>query len=376
MFFLTNLFSVVTYEPLLNDLCELIFFINDEKVIEEMCTPVRLTVNRLQECYLSEPKSLVTCLAALNSTNKKEPNLTLKNSKNRSRSTPQFSTLTNSNNLDEKPRKPSKTDSAFIENVANRSLNIKYISNEEPDTKSSINIPSINIEKIEDTGSDDNAAVNNESENEGVGLNLINIEECMSLQIEQVSIRDEINGESTNNNINGDYKNITDDEKYRQIATICEMPTKYGVIFESLMMFLNAQDYSEMHSLLSLSFFYTMINNKGIPRKFIETLEAQGMTDNKFNYGDVFINKLIGIVTKSVEPDFKVRLITLELAISLIKKLTVENKKSYITDFQLACIEQAREQPAFLLRRDFKTEEMFLDMFEHEYQTLNVRIEI
>jgi len=278
--------------------------------------------------------------------------------------------------LDEKPRKPSKTDSAFIENVANRSLNIKYISNEEPDTKSSINIPSINIEKIEDTGSDDNAAVNNESENEGVGLNLINIEECMSLQIEQVSIRDEINGESTNNNINGDYKNITDDEKYRQIATICEMPTKYGVIFESLMMFLNAQDYSEMHSLLSLSFFYTMINNKGIPRKFIETLEAQGMTDNKFNYGDVFINKLIGIVTKSVEPDFKVRLITLELAISLIKKLTVENKKSYITDFQLACIEQAREQPAFLLRRDFKTEEMFLDMFEHEYQTLNVRIEI
>ncbi len=381
MFFLSNLFSVVTYEPLLNDLCELIFFINDEKVIEEMCTPVRLTVNRHHECFLSEPRSLVTCLAALNSTNKKEANLTLKNSKNRSRSTPQFSTFTDPND-DKSQRKPSKTDSSLIADVANRSLNIKYTSKEEAvevdlttatnKPASDTNVPLINIERTDETRVEEEVAETSESENEVACLNLINIEECMSLQVEQVSTREEMTGKEKNNSFSCDSKNITDDEKYRQITTIGEAPTKYGVVFESLMMHLNAQDYSEMHSLLSLGFFYTLINNKGVPRKFIETLEAQSVSENKFNYGDVFINKLIGIVTRSVEPDFKIRLITLELAISLIKKLAIVNKKSYITDFQLACIEQAREQPAFLLRRDFKTEEMFLDMFEHEYQTLNV----
>ena len=46
--------------------------------------------------------------------------------------------------------------------------------------------------------------------------------------------------------------------------------------------------------------------------------------------------------------------------------------RSLVTDFQLACIDQAREQSAFVLRRHFKNEEMFLDMFEHEYQCMNL----
>jgi hypothetical protein len=67
-----------------------------------------------------------------------------------------------------------------------------------------------------------------------------------------------------------------------------------------------------------------------------------------------------------------VRLATLELATKTIKKLAILNGKSYITDFHLACIEQTREQSAFTLRRQFKSEEMFLDMFEHEYHNLTV----
>lgn len=66
------------------------------------------------------------------------------------------------------------------------------------------------------------------------------------------------------------------------------------------------------------------------------------------------MNKLIGIVTKSTEPDFKVRLATLELAIRLIKSLVIINNKSLMNDFHLACIEQAREQSSFVLRKQFK----------------------
>ena len=68
------------------------------------------------------------------------------------------------------------------------------------------------------------------------------------------------------------------------------------------------------------------------------------------------MTKLIGIISKSVESDFKVRLSTLDLTIKLIKTIAIVNNKSFITDFHLACIEQAREQSSFILRRHFKVE--------------------
>lgn len=37
LFLLSHLFSVITYEPLLNDLCEFLFFISDEQFINDMC---------------------------------------------------------------------------------------------------------------------------------------------------------------------------------------------------------------------------------------------------------------------------------------------------------------------------------------------------
>jgi hypothetical protein len=38
----------------------------------------------------------------------------------------------------------------------------------------------------------------------------------------------------------------------------------------------------------------------------------------------------------------------------VVKKLTIVNNKSMLNDFYLACIEQAREQSSFILRRHFK----------------------
>ena len=72
------------------------------------------------------------------------------------------------------------------------------------------------------------------------------------------------------------------------------------------------------------------------------------------NYSEMAISKIIGIISKSIEPDFKVRLATLELCVTLIKKLAIVENKSALSDFYLACIEQAREQSSFILRRHFK----------------------
>ena len=52
--------------------------------------------------------------------------------------------------------------------------------------------------------------------------------------------------------------------------------------------------------------------------------------------------------------------------------MTNFNNKPYINDFYLAKLIQVKEECSCVLRRQFKTEEMFLDMFEHEHQYMNV----
>ena len=52
--------------------------------------------------------------------------------------------------------------------------------------------------------------------------------------------------------------------------------------------------------------------------------------------------------------------------------MTNFNNKPYIDDFYLAKLIQVKEDCSCVLRRQFKAEEMFLDMFEHEYQDMNV----
>ena len=84
------------------------------------------------------------------------------------------------------------------------------------------------------------------------------------------------------------------------------------------------------------------------------------------SYAEKLINKLIEIISKSVDPDFlkdyKVRLATLELAIRLIKKIVAIYNNENSNDFYLACIEQAKEQSSFILRRLFKVNFLLLSI--------------
>jgi hypothetical protein len=40
LFLISHVFSVITYTPLLKDLCDLIFNVNDTKTFDEMCMQV------------------------------------------------------------------------------------------------------------------------------------------------------------------------------------------------------------------------------------------------------------------------------------------------------------------------------------------------
>uniref|UniRef100_A0A8B9S3K1 C-type lectin domain containing 16A n=1 Tax=Apteryx owenii TaxID=8824 RepID=A0A8B9S3K1_APTOW len=71
--------------------------------------------------------------------------------------------------------------------------------------------------------------------------------------------------------------------------------------------------------------------------------------------------------------DGKIRLATLELGCLLLKQLVFSKNGSIIKDVHLACLEGAREESVHLLRRFYKGEEIFLDMFEDEYRSMTMK---
>lgn len=69
----------------------------------------------------------------------------------------------------------------------------------------------------------------------------------------------------------------------------------------------------------------------------------------------------------------RVRLATLELGIMVLNVLVVmEDGRSCLHDNHLAALISTKEESMELLRHVFKTEEMFLDMFEDEYREMTV----
>jgi protein CLEC16A len=336
LFLLSHVLSVITYGPLLNDLCDLIFFFNDQQGFEQMCSqPIVLKVGSELD-YLSEPTSLVVSLSSCRGENKNSKNSynssnKLKN-KSRSKSVPQFS------NLLTNPLGSDLKNSSITETCSESRQESIVADEEEEESKKIFSIDLKNGNFPVDTS--------------------------------QLSVT----------------ANITDDEKRQQISSSIQPKTSQnkGLVFDSLLSHLNStlnNEYNELSSLLAVTCLNCIMNNPGLPLKFKETMCIKKNTNHEttnyphhqssIDYSDLIISKVVGIISKSTDPDFKVRLATLQLCVTLLKSITMVNKKSHLNDFYSSCVEQTREQSSFILRRYFRSEEMFLDMFEHEYHSLN-----
>lgn len=192
-----------------------------------------------------------------------------------------------------------------------------------------------------------------------------------------------------------DHKNITDEEKQR-LATI---PTDISFLKNTpfLETIFNAVDCGENDytALFALCLLYALVNNKGImhntyyhkikkkynsffiagvvpdilegvlrPRK---TLVASSTTkDIRYSYNFHLIDRLMHIVTLSCQPSCAVRLVTLELVLKLLGQLVICDGKNILSDPHKLSIESVKMQSTALLRNFYKSEEIFLDMFEHE----------
>lgn len=97
-------------------------------------------------------------------------------------------------------------------------------------------------------------------------------------------------------------------------------------------------------------------------------MSKTSQTDIKYSYNTHLVDKILNIVLISCQPTCRVRLVTLELALKLLLQLVMCDGKSILSDPHKVSIEAARSQSTALLRNFYKSEEIFLDMFEHEYE--------
>ncbi|UJR31412.1 hypothetical protein I4U23_018905 [Adineta vaga] len=170
--------------------------------------------------------------------------------------------------------------------------------------------------------------------------------------------------------------NWTDDEKAKRSGdrmSFNENHLAERPYFEALIQALDCTE-SDQQCFYALSVLLTMTMNPSVDRVILESNCLTVKSSDKSFYNTILVDALCKILLSFVTPDSNIRLVTLSLAINLLKRLVYneEDKISYISDHHLARIEQAHEQITQDLRRHYREQEMFLDMFEDEYRQMQL----
>ncbi|XP_066497872.1 protein CLEC16A isoform X2 [Hoplias malabaricus] len=163
-------------------------------------------------------------------------------------------------------------------------------------------------------------------------------------------------------------QNITDEEKTAAAAARSESQKNRPF----LDMVYNALDCEkeDYHALFVLCLLFAMTHSKGINPELLENIQLPVPGRERSGYSQVLVERLIRIMNQAAQPDGRVRLATLELCCLLLKQSVLSSAQCIIKDVHLACLEGAREESLHLLRRFYKGEEIFLDMFEDEYRSM------
>ncbi|XP_069685282.1 protein CLEC16A homolog isoform X2 [Periplaneta americana] len=184
--------------------------------------------------------------------------------------------------------------------------------------------------------------------------------------------------------------NITDEEKEQRLALESWVAPPLPLASASgsntsqqslankpfLEMIVNTLQCSENDyaALFALCLLYALGHNPGVNRDLLDgILFLSEKASTKHWYNTLLAEKLIRIISTSCQPNCRVRLVTLELSIRLLTQLVMKNGQSYLHDAHLAAIEGAKEESTCLLRNFYKSEEIFLDMFEDEYSEMQKR---
>ncbi|XP_050058628.1 protein CLEC16A homolog isoform X2 [Aphis gossypii] len=172
--------------------------------------------------------------------------------------------------------------------------------------------------------------------------------------------------------------NITDEEK--EILLSKNEDSVHSRCLESIFNQLIIEK-SDSSALFGICLLYAISENASVSKEYYEgfltPIKSENSSSSSFVHCDErneLIDKLVNIITAVSEPVCYVRSVTLEMAIALLKKLTIHEEQIFISDRHIAVILNAKEKILPLLRQFFKKEEMFLELFEDEYNEMHKEI--
>ncbi|KAH8369212.1 hypothetical protein KR009_004320 [Drosophila setifemur] len=167
--------------------------------------------------------------------------------------------------------------------------------------------------------------------------------------------------------------NITDEEK-QLLQKSSSAKADFGELANPFLdTVLQALDCTENDylALLSLCLIYAMSHNRGIKNEWFEQVLAKSARGS-FSYKTALIEHLLNIITQSSQPSSRIRLITVEIALELLVTFTWPNSDQArcITPAQQDLLFSSRNQSMVVLRNFYKSEDIFLDLFEDEYNEM------
>lgn len=176
-----------------------------------------------------------------------------------------------------------------------------------------------------------------------------------------------------------DGTNITDEEKVEAAQRITQSQFEYiqqnfslneRPFLEAIFNALECHE-NDHAALFGLCLFYALGHNSGINQDLLDrVLMPTEKSETKQWYNINLVERLIKIINLSCQYKSRIRLATLQMSLLLLKQLVIKDGQSFLQDRHLAAIEQSREESMLLLRNFYKSEEIFLDMFEDEYQEM------
>ncbi|RWS29542.1 protein CLEC16A-like protein [Leptotrombidium deliense] len=171
---------------------------------------------------------------------------------------------------------------------------------------------------------------------------------------------------------------ITDEEKAKMSNPKSLLDNR--PFLDALFEFLDCSNKADDHlAIFSLCLLYAILSNSGVKESQLNELTLIPDDANAEFVDSLGSTKLIDHLTEimhlSCQYNSRIRLITLEMSVLLLKKLVMRENKSILSDHHLAAVEQAKEEASSVLRNFFKSEEeaIFLDIFEEEYQEMQRR---
>uniref|UniRef100_A0A1L8DAS5 Protein CLEC16A homolog n=1 Tax=Nyssomyia neivai TaxID=330878 RepID=A0A1L8DAS5_9DIPT len=167
--------------------------------------------------------------------------------------------------------------------------------------------------------------------------------------------------------------NRTDEEKEKMKGP--DDPTTNRPFLDTVITAMDCAD-NDYLALLALCLIFAIVDNNGVDKDWLEkTLNSSSSCGTKCK--SLFVEKLLKIAYMSSTPASRIRLVTLELNAILIQRFTRSSNKYDLNEGQHAMLTESRYHSMNVVKFYYKSEDIFLDLFEDEYNemsksTLNV----